>query len=261
MPILPPGALAPYDSVNTVLNTARVRLNDAIQSIGGDVLTNNQPFTQVIVNTAWRRLQEFLANLGFTRSKSETILTGLPVVASSDPASQVSLSWTNYNDGVNEWTSPVLPQDLILPLKLWERQSGTNARFLPMGVALDGLPTDPKGGRNLLWEWRNDTIFMPGSQLVMDLRLRYAAYLPDFITTGGVLWYNQPVPVMRSLDAFSNYICAEMANARGDMDGATFEAKAEAAARLIFNREVQMKQRVNIRRQPRSGRGSRVSYL
>ena len=30
---------APYDILNTVLNTARVRLSDAMQTLGGDVIT------------------------------------------------------------------------------------------------------------------------------------------------------------------------------------------------------------------------------
>lgn len=255
MPVTPPIGNPPYDTLNTVLNAARVRLNDAIQSLSGDVLQNTQPFTQVIANNAWRRLQETLANLGHSRLKRETILTNCPVAASVDPASQVSVSWASYFDGVSYYSAPVLPQDLILPLRLWERPSGQNAEFAPLENWLDGLPTRPKMGRNLIWEWREDAIWMPGAQTVMDLRIRYAAYLTDFATVGQTQWYNQPVPILRSLDALSYYICSEAANPRGDLDGSQFDSKAEAAAKLIFNREVGMKERVNLRRIPRSGRG------
>jgi hypothetical protein len=255
VPVLQPNNSAPYDIVNTVLNTARLRLNDAIQSLGGDVLTNMQPFTQQAVNTAWRRLQAALADLGFSRSTEEIVLTGLPVVANLDPASQVCLSWTNYFDGTNYFTAPVLPQDLILPLKLWERPSGVNATWGgPITNFLDGLPGGPKAGANFCWEWRNDAIYMPGSLCVVDLRIRYAAYLPDFITAGQTPWYSQPVPIMRSLDAFAYFICSEVAGPRGDLDAATFDTKAEAAVRQLFNREAAQKQRVNIRRIPRSAR-------
>lgn len=255
MPVLNPLGTPPYDPLNTVLNAARVRLNDAIQSLGGDVLTNNQPFTQVMANIAWRRLQETLADLGYSRLRREAILTNCPVVASIDPASQVSVSWASYFDGVSYYSAPVLPQDLILPLRLWERPSGQNAEFAPMQNWLDGLPTRPKLGRNFVWEWREDAIYMPGALTVMDLRIRYAAYLPDFATVGETEWYDQPVSILRSLDPFAYYICSEAANARGDLDGSQFDAKAEATAKLIFNREVGMKERVNLRRIPRSGRG------
>jgi hypothetical protein len=54
----PPALTAPYDSLENVLNTARVRLNDAIQQLGGDIMKDSQPFTQQMANSAWRRLQE-----------------------------------------------------------------------------------------------------------------------------------------------------------------------------------------------------------
>lgn len=259
MPILPPVTSAPYPNMSDVLNLARVRVNDAIESIGGDVLTDDQPFTQTMANAAWQRLQEFLANLGYARLTQETILTGVPPVASLDPASQVWMNWSQYFDGQNFWNAPVLPQDLILPLKIWERWTGQNAVFCPMQMWVDGIPTVPKQNMNLIWEWREDAIYMPGSQMTMDWRLRYAAFLPDFIDVGDVPWYNQPVSIMRSKDALAWYICSEVANPRGDLDGSVFDTKAEAAAKRIFNREVSQRQRVNVRRIGRSA-GARNGY-
>lgn len=257
MPSLPTQpAQPPYDTVETVLEVARVRLNDAIVSIGGEILTDTQPFTQTVVLIAWRRLQEYLAELGIVRLTREAILTGVTPVLSLDPATQVFLNWTTYFDGVNYNDAPILPQDLLLPLRLWERVTGQNAGFAPMDNWLDGLPAWGKTACNRIWEWREDSIFLPGALQTMDIRLRYAAYLPDFVTQGKTQWYNQPVPIARVLDPFAYFICSEMANARGDTDGAAFDQKAQAAAKRVFNREVRMKQRVNIRRIPRSA-GSR----
>ena len=42
----------PFDTVDTALNMARTRLNDAIASLSGDVLTNDQPFTTQIFQGA-----------------------------------------------------------------------------------------------------------------------------------------------------------------------------------------------------------------
>jgi hypothetical protein len=123
-----------------------------------------------------------------------------------------------------------------------------------MANMLDGLPSCTKSTYNRMWEWRQDAIFIPGSTQVMDLRLRYAAFLPDIITSGEVQWYNQPIPIMRCLDPLADYLCYEIAGARGDQNAEAFKSKAEEETKQVFNRDVQAKQRVNVRRQPRSGR-------
>ena len=258
MPVFPPITAQPYDTVYNVLNSARVRLNDRIvsqQTVGGKLLENNQAFTLQLVNTAWRKLQEFLANLGFAQLRQEGIITGLPVVSSVDPASQVRIDWFGYFDGQNLFPAPMLPPDLMVPLQVWERQSGVNAAFVPMEPILDGMPTWNKQSRNGIWEWRADGLYMPGALIVTDLRIRYNRYLPDFSDTAAVQWFQQSVPITRCLDALSYFICAEVAEAREDLaDDGTFRQKGESAARLLMNRDIAMKQRVNQRRQSRSGR-------
>ena len=85
----------PRDSVNDVLNAARVRLNDAIttlQPVGGKLIENTSAFSQQAVNSGWRRLQAFLANLGYSRLTREAVITGLPIVGSHDPT---TLAWIN----------------------------------------------------------------------------------------------------------------------------------------------------------------------
>jgi hypothetical protein len=231
-----------------VLNSARVRMNDAIQSLAGDILTDAQPFTQEMANDAWRRLQSFLANLGYSRLKKPLALYGLPVVAVTDPAEWTSLTWTGYFDGTSYWPSFAFPPDFILPLRVSERITGTQSRWCPMEMAKDQLPAIRKGVYNGWWLWENDTLYMPGSVYSMDLRFEYAAFLPDFVTSGSVQWYQQPVPIMRAKNALSYYICAEAAGARSDMDSDPFIVKAEQEARLIVNQEVSQRQRTPARR-------------
>lgn len=78
----------------------------------------------------------------------------------------------------------------------------------------------------------------------------------------GTPWYLQPVPIARCADALSLFICAEVAQARPDleMDPVAFLESAMDAAKLIFNRDVRMKQRVNVRRLSRSGRLEGAGY-
>lgn len=261
MPVITPETpTAPYDTCDAILNVARTRLNDAIASIGGDVLQDSQPFTQSIFNTAYQKMQEFLDNLGYATNTSEVILYGLPVVANLDPAGSYWLSWTQVFDGVNYYNSNVLPQTLLSPLKLWERIAGQQTEFCPMELWLDGLPDRPKRFRNHIWEWRGDVLYMPGSQYSMDLRIRFKAFKPDIVTVGAILWYQQPVPFIRCRDALSNYVCYEVASARGDLDAQSFQAAAEAAAQRMMNRDISRNQRKNIRRRPRSSHSGRGTF-
>ena len=246
------------------MNTARVRMNDAIQSLSGDILRDDKPFTQTMVNSAWLRMQQFLANLGYARLIDEIILIGLPVAGSSDPASQCWLDWTGFYDGAALWTGWAFPQQMNFPLKLWDRASGFNAGWgHPIVNVMDGLPATFKYPRNGIFEWRNDRIYMPGTTIPVDLRIRFAQFFPFFQTQGEVQWYQQPVPIIGCLDALADYICVEASDGRDDVDSQTFKTRAENEAKLIFNRDVRLKNRSNVRRQPRSGHhgyGSSMSW-
>ena len=254
MPIVFPTTVE-YDSLTTVMNSARTRLNDELPTllpVSGRLLKNNGNFTLQVVNTAWRKFQEYLANLGYTRFNGEQLVTGLPPVANTDPGSRVRIDWFNYFDGSNLWPSPVLPPDLTIPKRLEERQSGSQSGFCPMEMFLDGLPSWNKQALNRSWEWRSDAIYMPGALLTTDILVRYRNYLPDFADSGSTQWFQQQVPVMRCLDPLSYFICAEILDARADQN--PFIPKAEASAKMLMNRDISTKQRVNARRLPRSGR-------
>jgi len=258
IPSIPPATGAtPYDYVSTILNTVKTRLN-SLNGAAADVLISNQPYMQQVFNTAYRKLQMFLANFGYSKFTKETILTGLAAKTSSDPAVQVSLDWNGYDNGTVVDTSIALPQDLIIPMFLWQRPTGSNAPFTQMVQWLDGMPNIQQTAWNQIWDWRNDTIYMVGANYPMDLRILFAYFLPDLAETGSpsTPWYEQQVPIVRCGDSLSAYVCAEIARARPDleMDAAILTAEAEASAKLIYNRDARQKQRVNIRRLSRSGR-------
>ncbi len=256
--------MSPYDSVNDVLNTVRTRMNDALPTlypISGKVLGNTQPFMQQVTNTGWRKFQNHLSNLGYQKLKGKAIITGLPLCGNQqDPATESYINWFNFFDGVNLFESPVLPDDLISPLTLSERVSGQNAQFVPMTLALDGIPSYVKQNYNRVWEWRDDAIYFPGSMSVMDIQVQYVRRLPDFADVGGSRWFTQPVQIANALDAFAWFICSEIVNDTPDVQQA-FLLLGQNAANQIMNRDIKLKQRVNVRRQPRSGgRGSRGAY-
>ena len=231
-------ATAPLDSCEVALNVARVRVNDAIQSLAGDIMTDVNPFTLIYLNNAWRRLQELLVNFGYPWFKPESILHGAAPVFNTDPSAQVNISWAGYSDGFASFLTPALPQNLIQPLILWERVTGSGSAFFPMDKLDNGLPAVTKTQLNRSWEWRNGAIYMPGALSTTDIRLRYAAFYPDFVSPnglGGVSFANQPIPIVRAMNALAWFICAEFAKTRGDVDAGDFDAKGQMAAKFIFD--------------------------
>lgn len=231
---------APTDTIETILNAARTRLNDAIASLAGDVLTDNQPFTTQMVNNAWRRMQRTLAAQGYLILVEETIITAFPA-GSSDPGAFSWIDWTGYFNGTSFTPSGTicLPQDFIEPLRLWERATGTSNPFDDMDEILNGIPAIPKQDWNALWEWRQNRVYLLGANAAADLRLRYQSYFPDFTDISASGGSAQTIPIIQCQDPFSWYICSEMASSRGDLDAKSFDAMADAAATMIAQRNSQ----------------------
>ena len=250
------------DNLTVALNMARTRLNEqlaTIQSVGGKILGTQEAFSQQISNNGWRNLMDFLGNLGYQLFTNQFVVIGFPVAASQDPAVQCWLSWSGCSDGVNVLTTPALPADFVSPLQLWERYTGQNMPFPtdPMEKIVGRLPSIPRSTWMGMWQWRTDAIFLPGSLQVEDLMIQYIRYLPDFVDGSpipNVPWYQQTLPLTRGADALAWYICAETEAARKNDWAAQFRELGEDAARRIFNRDVRANQRVNLRRQSRSGR-------
>ncbi len=227
--------VAPLDTLESAVNMARVRVLDAGNGVDGGILRDGDPATLVAINAAWRRLQELLVDFGFSWFEPETVLVAVPAVASSDPASQVTILWTGFWDGASLTGAPVLPQDLIAPLLLWERKTGVGASFYPMDKLTSGLPGVPKKPFSNSWEWRNGAIYMPGATQSTDIRIRYAGASPDFAPATTTPFSAQPIPIVRAANALAWFICSEFAKPRGDMDAGDFDIKGQLAAQYIFN--------------------------
>ena len=228
-----------YDTANTILNTARQRLKDEVPTllpVKGSILDRTQGWTQQAFNTSWRKLQTLLLSnpdVGFQGLKLYDILANVPATGNTDPASNVALD-------IN--SSPALPTNLIEPLQISERiySGGSPGNFLSMDKLDHEFPAVPKANWNRFWQWTNDTLFIPGSLVAMDIRIFYNSFLADIADSGNTPWFQQPVPISRCLDSLASYICAEYAAANMDMDGATmFEQKARDAAMLINQRDVE----------------------
>ena len=165
--------------------------------------------------------------------KLYAILADLPATSNLDPVSNVALD-------IN--STPAIPANLIEPLQVFERiySAGTPGNFLEMDKLDHALPAVPKGNWNKFWQWTNDTLFIPGSLLAMDIRIFFNSFLPDIVDSGSTPWFQQPVPISRCLDPLSLFVCAEYAAANQDMDAAAmFEQRAKDTSMLINARDTE----------------------
>lgn len=253
MPIPPPINQPPYDAIETILYFARIIANDAGVSIAGNLLSDSQPYVLPMLNLAWRKLQDKLSNNGIEEFPAEGIIYGLPAQTASafaDPAVQAYLGYSTYFDGVGNNPSFFLPQDMKIPVRLWERVTGHNAQFMPMVQAKDGLTSMTKSSYLRMWEWRDDAIWFQGANQALDIRIRYKKILTD------VAYPNTNViPLIRCAVALAYLVVEIFATGRGSVMIPSFMKEKDEAIAQIVNETTRKKQRTNFRRQPYSRRG------
>lgn len=251
MPIL--GPAAPYDTAEYVLNLARAITNDAAQSIAGSILADTQPYTIVMLNSCFRDLQRELVNRGVELFVKESIIVGLGAATTNDPSVQIYLSYTGYFDGTNLNASPVLPQDMIAPIRLWERQTGmSTSPFYPMRPTNDGLPTIAQTGRFAWWEWKNDTVYFVGATQSNDVRVRYWSFLQDLVDATSI------VPIFDAANCLAHKLAKEFGSARGSPLAQYMAAEEQRYLQQIVARTARKKQRGQHRRRPYGGQHSPI---
>jgi len=206
-----------YPSLLGISNYVRALINDsqagATGTVGEGQVFVDDPniagFVQPMINASIREVYRELRNIGApTLLKDNQIITGLTPINGpqglglTDPAVQVFLSYGGYFDGSTINPDIYLPQDLLYPELVWERQTGTNNPFVKMRRAQEGLPSRPQYPTLAEWEWRNDNIWFVGSTQQRDIRLRYYCALPQFFSPD-LDFANTYVPVLDSLDAIA----------------------------------------------------------
>lgn len=244
----------PFDSAEYVLNLVRVRGNDAIQTLAGDLIADDQPYTLTMLNAAYRHLQRKLVNAGIeTFTKEAQLLQTPPPYYITDPGLQVYFDFLGYNDGVLMHDNPVLPVDMIAPLRMWERQSAdanapfNTATFFPMQRVTDALPSRVPATKAGIWEWRNDRIYMIGCTQITDFRLKYNCWLADLVDSSSL------VMIVNSAEALAYYTIMEFCRPRGSALADVYEGKGDIAVEDMIRISARSRQRQNIRRRPYSG--------
>lgn len=235
-----------YPTVEGVLTFARAVINDQLRNNQGQILTDNASFTLDFVNMAVDECQEYLANNGVpTQIVDNVILTPIPPTPNSDPNCQVFLGYNGYFDGSVQHATPVLPPDLIVPLRIWQRKTGSGQQFYPVNPAKDGLSSYRPGGTFDQWEWRQGAIYMVGCTQTQDLRIRYEQSLLDLTTSAN--FSQQTIFIPQSRRALGYLVAKHYAVARGSVQLPTIQQMAEEAMNQIINRHIRADQRNPIR--------------
>ena len=235
-----------YPLAENVLNFARAVINDMLRQQAGAILTDTAPFTTIFLNGSVRKTQRYLANNGlFSQVIDNAILTPITPVANGDPATQVSISANGYNDGVNTHGNVVLPPDLILPLSLMQRQTGSGAQFTPMQPSKQPLQSRIPGPYFGDWEWRDDGIYMVGCSNTMDIRIRYEAQIGRISQTAN--YSTTSIPIRDGEDALGWGIVMLYAISRGAAQRAEAKAMWTEECDTLINRYVRKDQRIAVR--------------
>lgn len=245
--IAPSAQPGTYPIADEVMQLARALVNDMLRDTAGRILTNKAPFSIVYLNSAIRDVQREFANNGLTNYvKDNVILPSMSPVATTDPSVQVAVSINGYFDGVSSHAQPALPVDLILPLAVWERVTGTSTSFTPVNPAQgDGLPSRVPGGNLDIYEWRQDSLNFVGAINPIDLRLKYEASIPPIGTAADLT--KVAIPLRDAHEALAFTVIYYYGFARGSELRAEARKNADEAIAKVVNRYVRKDQRIAYR--------------
>jgi hypothetical protein len=242
-----------YNTCEDVLNRIRVLLNDS-EVAGGDILTDTAPFTFQVLNGAFERVQSELSSYGVETMTAEAWLIGLPIMATVDPEARMVIDDTGtnilYPSGIGNVFSltPQLPVDLVLPLKLWERQTKTTSYPVPMQQPNTGLFTMSQQSFLVDWEWKADGLRTRGALQSQDIKMLYEKHLPILAAP------TDPVPIRGVVNAAAYHGARIVAQSRGGVIAPVFAQEAATEIFTIAQSSARRRQRKQVRRQPYSGR-------
>ena len=263
MPILAPATSSPYPSIEDVLNLARAYINDTMNNGAGLIFTDSAPFILPLLNGAIAIYQRDLWNNGVPTMIREVFFIGIPPLNSSlgvgvpNPATWQVLGYTGFNDGLNFYTDPALPADLLIPIRIQSRTSNTDLTFSDVNWASDGLQTFYQQYTLGDAEWQGDQIVWNGSLNEMDVRLRYLATAQFYDSTTPVTAYpNTRIPFRDSVQAIAYRLAYDFCASRTQPGGANdLLANYQECVNAVILRQIRQQQATVFERDPYGSTG------
>lgn len=249
MPIVP---VSPFMALESILNIARVKINDAggAQGLSGAILNDAQPYTFTMAQERYLYLQDRLIRGGVETFTRYGYIRSIPPVAVSNPRVIVSIDFQGYFNGLDINPAVVLPPSCLKPLEIWECQTG-GQYWTPMKQLPSSLSCSTQTARFRCWDYKQDKLYMPGATQTNDLKLKMLTYAPAL--TGP----SSPVLILNCQTALGLLIAEDACRMNGGLLGADkLHALAEDAIELIIDRSAIKESYSSFQRRPfRSRRG------
>ncbi len=271
MPILIPPAVPPtlapqvFWAVGEVLDFVRAIVNDMQFASTGDLFTNDKPYVPVLLNLAYDELLDMLEESGVESvNVKEWFVTGIPAAGFAvapgilprpvtDSGTQCSLGYDGYFDGANVTRGPwQLPQDLLEPMTIWERNSNAGQDYMLMTQHLGGFPARLPSAYFGRWEFRQMRLWFPASTSMNDLRIRGVPSAAELVVPAP----DQPgmqVPLARCGPVLAYKVAAKYILPRSAAAAELLESMAKAQVDRMGNRSAKRAQQSSIRRPPYGG--------
>lgn len=217
------------------MNRARAYANDSYRQGKGRILTDQAPFSIEYLNGALEELVDKISNNGVVSLIKDNVILGpLTPLAQTDPSVQTFISYDGYFDGTIMHDLPVLPSDMRVPQKLWERQVGSGLPFTQMRQPMEGLPSCMQTQYLRVWEYRQDRINFTGSLLTEEVRVRYESSLLTLNNADD--FANTEIQILASVNALAVLTVYHYAVARGAPAAQLMATDAEKHMRYIVRR-------------------------
>lgn len=250
MPIV---AVAPFAPLESILNITRSKINDAggPNGLAGSILNDSQPYTFTMSQERYLYLQDRLISGGVETFTRYGYIKCIPPAANVNPRIMVNITFHGYFNGMDINPRVVLPPSCLKPLEIWECQSG-GQKWAPMRQLPSSLSTHARTGRFCVWDYKQDTLYMPGASLQNDLRLKMLTYAPAL--TGP----SSPVLILNCQTALGLLIAEDVCRMNGGFQAADkLHLLAEEAIHLIINRSAIKESYSSFQRRPRARRMGR----
>jgi len=232
-----------YNTAGQITSLVRSLLNDSQGNLFTDAVLMSY------VNAAYHKAQRALANVGAGAFVTDNVTFIVPAVTVPDASVQVCI--TDATPPPNQ-----LPTDLLAPVKLWERPSGSTQEFAEMvDLTLHGgLPSREQDMVLSVWEWRADGLYFLGATQDTEVRLRYLKMLPDLTDA------TSPVLIRNAQEALAYTGAAMAALARGSPLAAQWDAAASDALEDLVSGAARREQQSGRRRRPYSSRSGYTPF-
>lgn len=272
MPVVGSSTSQNYPALETILALIRALANDSFAGNTntpgeGQVLTDlyqaTTSYNPQLLNCFNAAIREMYRKLRTVKGKAlirdNYILTALPVVngplgaSQPDPTVQTYLNFAFYFDGTNQNASFTLPADLMMPLRVWDRQSGTTTVFVPLQEARNGLDPANQTDELRVWEWREGRINFPGALIQRDIRIKYLAFLPAFFPTNPVpanYFTTTQIPIFDCEETVAFLTLRNLSMGLNPAVLPTLKALADESILDLRNQEVRRMQATNYTRMP-----------